>query len=1254
MAQAFAFFIIAEAISAAISFLFPAEGPRLKDLSVSASSYGNPIPQAYGTMRVASNMIWANPIQEHKSTQKAGLGSFYKQYTYTVDMALALCYGPVQSIRRIWANGKLIFDATGASPSVNNGKYLYTFYDGTEDQLPDPAIQASVGASNAPAYRGICYIVFTQFLLTDFGNQIPQISVELYAGPAQATPYTDLTNDGSARLTGYGNASPYAVDFDRGVMYIYDPTTYTISTVSTTTGIKTGSANPILAPEDIWDSGHLSAVWDISYYGEVFVTMGQQNLSRYARLEPSSLNVISTISHAIPGDSYPAYNPPLSPPFIPAANQVYYDTAGMNALIVSYRGECWYTDLTLSPALTNIIGTFGDLYTLRVFCPIDQGFWAMLIGGSIFDTSNTLTLKFVSELAFLDDSYQDYVLENPDAGIGSTGMLPIAVVMDTDTSSVIMFFSCKHTDNTYAAKYTRDTRSVIWQVKIPEGFSDNDYRARRLESNQVAWVSGTKLFIMDTSDGSFVNLTPAGAQLAPGVFGLIEEIVGLHYNPGESGYTLPSGTAQGGVFYDGRSGNMISLGGNGDVPRIIRVGYFANVAVDLQFILESMLLQAGLLPDQFDMSALAAVSVNGYGFAQMTDLKSVIEELTQVFLFDIVERDGKLVAVVRGGTDSVETISYKALSAQGNNEPDKANFWKETRLSEADLPAQISLTYYNLEQDFETSTATSKRIFAPVPTMFSRQQEGVEATISFHPDDAKDRANAMLYTTWAERTKHETRIPLAYAYLDPTDLITVNLADGRSYFERILQMEMGADYCSNMNTSGQDSGVYSFDLTADGGNGFTQTVQPPQPARMFVFNTPYLRDTDTSGDGSVSVYYTGVANLGGYAFEGATTFIAVDNSNYQVLDIVENDVEWGILSGTLASPSHGCFALDWGNTITIYPSVSWFALETITDDQLWAGGNMCIVGDEVISFRDAVQNTDGSWTISNLLRGLRGTEWACDSHIANEPFVFLSTSTIQIEQKQIDAGGQDFWYKAVGTGTSLSSAIALEIEYEPRDLMPYAPAQLAAAWSGGDISISFSRRTRYGGNMTDGTGTVPLHETQEAYEVDIYDGDTVVRTLSVNNGATPVDFPSVTYPAADIVADFTDPLTTVTVEVYQLGITGRGFGTKATLTISGTPSPTARYWGASALTSLAESDILALSNEDISNDFDNTVSYNCTGGKYPYFCFPQTFGTPSAVLVNSLPFSDFSVAVVSVGGNNYNVLKFNNIQHGSAIPVVWK
>jgi hypothetical protein len=102
-----------------------------------------------------------------------------------------------------------------------------------------------------------------------------------------------------------------------------------------------------------------------------------------------------------------------------------------------------------------------------------------------------------------------------------------------------------------------------------------------------------------------------------------------------------------------------------------------------------------------------------------------------------------------------------------------------------------------------------------------------------------------------------------------------------------------------------------------------------------------------------------------------------------------------------------------------------------------------------------------------------------------------------------------------------------------------------------------------------------------------------------------------------------------------------------------------RYWGTSNLTSLTDSQIIALSGgSELSTTKNKSVSYDASGGKYPYYCFPASFGTLGAVTVNGLSFSDYTVTsktFVNASGysSTYSIVRFNSIQNGSSISVTW-
>ena len=151
------------------------QGPRVADLRVQSSAYGEPIPRVYGRLRVAGNVIWSPGIAEHTSrgSSKRGTGT---SYSYSASFAVALAARPILGVGRIWSDGKLMKDAQDrfvipATVRVDTGD---------ERQAADPLISAAEGA-NAPAYRGLAYAVFEDLALGEFANRIPNLTFELIA-----------------------------------------------------------------------------------------------------------------------------------------------------------------------------------------------------------------------------------------------------------------------------------------------------------------------------------------------------------------------------------------------------------------------------------------------------------------------------------------------------------------------------------------------------------------------------------------------------------------------------------------------------------------------------------------------------------------------------------------------------------------------------------------------------------------------------------------------------------------------------------------------------------------------------------------------------------------------------------------------------------------------------------------------------------------------------------------------------------------
>jgi hypothetical protein len=162
------------------------------------------IPQVFGSMRLAGNVIWARPLIEKRRKQSAGKGGGGQTvvaYESFATFAVAFARGPVDAVRRVWADGKLLVDLSENAQqgkSYRYGERIYRFHLGTEDQGPDPVVEMHEGAGNVPAYRSLVYLTFDELPLKDFGNRIPNITAEVVATASTVHPsqHIDLASQG--------------------------------------------------------------------------------------------------------------------------------------------------------------------------------------------------------------------------------------------------------------------------------------------------------------------------------------------------------------------------------------------------------------------------------------------------------------------------------------------------------------------------------------------------------------------------------------------------------------------------------------------------------------------------------------------------------------------------------------------------------------------------------------------------------------------------------------------------------------------------------------------------------------------------------------------------------------------------------------------------------------------------------------------------------------------------------------------------
>ena len=149
------------------------ETGKVDRFRLTSAGEGDPIAQVYGRMRVGGHVIWASDFQESSTTTGGGKGSRSQpevtEFSYSVSLAVAVCEGEITRVGRVWADGEEV------APDDLNMRVYY----GTDDQLPDPVIEAIEGAGRVPAYRGTAYVVMEDIPLAPYGNRVPQFSFEV-------------------------------------------------------------------------------------------------------------------------------------------------------------------------------------------------------------------------------------------------------------------------------------------------------------------------------------------------------------------------------------------------------------------------------------------------------------------------------------------------------------------------------------------------------------------------------------------------------------------------------------------------------------------------------------------------------------------------------------------------------------------------------------------------------------------------------------------------------------------------------------------------------------------------------------------------------------------------------------------------------------------------------------------------------------------------------------------------------------------
>jgi hypothetical protein len=1077
-----------------------ATGPRLDNLSVQDSRYGAGIPIIYGSARVAGNVIWSTNLIETQHNSSVGgkggvtAGVSTTTYTYSVHVAVGICSGPIGGINTIWADSTVIYQQGVWSSNLFDGVTIYT---GAAGQSADGFMQSILGAGNVPAYQGLAYIVFDNLQLSSFGNRLPNLTFEIAPPSTSDNPVwlgsTDAGISQRLQAAQSGTMLPINLSGSAVVQSVLvggykasgSNVTFTVATYDVSADVPLQLSRNSSAAFSA--SAPLDCAWALSPDGR-FIAMYLQNSSgvshnfclydsvaqSFGAVYSTTLAASSTIKQIV---------------WIDAQHFVIDDSSGgVRGLHVFARSGTGIIDLGFTQVWGSGSASSTSLFYGAQFTPYADG---LLAYTTVVTGLNIVTLQ-ARLINWRNNKLAVGAAFNVATGLTlGTGSGPHArfvqsaagewtLVFGTVVNTCLMSFEPSSTAAVVTRGWTNFTLAATGTTQFPMFYGDRILLAQRVASQSNYCLSE----ILLTTTGFTLSVDSAAVS---GGTALDFYFAALRL---DSGRYLLMGV--GGFYY-----NIGQLA-------IIRRNQDGSVAA----IVSDILSRAGYAAGDSDVSALADSLITGYVLQDPTSARHAIEPLQAYTPFDLIETAGQLKAVLRGGDASATLPSSEARAALlGKTQPPAL---LTVRSQEMDLPREVCVDAIDPSRNYEVNSQRARRIATS-----AKSTQKITLPIVCSAGTAKQIAERLLFTAWAERNLIKLSVSRAWLALDPSDVVDLgngNLLRVTSITQSggLVQIEGFYSYAASLDSA----------AVADGGQAIIASASAPVASILYLLDLPLLHATDDQP----GVY---VAASGLTGWRGATVMRSSDGASYSAVAQMPLAASCGIATSVLSSGS--ALYPDNANSVTVQMSQD--ELSSCGWIDLTTGSNAALLGNEIIQFQTATLIGPGLYRLSNLLRGRRGTESATTTHAIGEAFVLLQAGTVDFLAARLSDRGATYDFRALTTSQSLSDAQDYAFTYGMRTLCPLSPVLTKAARSGGttgDLTLTWARRARLNAEWVDYID-VPLDEAQELYEVDVMNGAAVMRAF------TGLTAPTVTYTAAQQTADWGGSVpATFTINLYQI------------------------------------------------------------------------------------------------------------------------
>lgn len=1055
------------------------EGPRLDDLKVTVADYGTPISYVYGTRRLQGCPIFfAEPLREIKRRRKTKGGKM-NDFTYRGTWASLAAGHEIDAVLRVWFDKHLIYDETGVGP------------------------RSPFSLTKSSSFDILNFIRI--YLGTDTQEPDPRMEATVDAkegaGSTPAHRGTGYVFFEEIPLEKLGNRLPQIS------MEVADSAEVSFPDEEVAPAADWNNAarfspdfSRLLLPAgyQFWDVATRSILID----GSFVLPSGIGSLGGFAI--DSEGTIWTTGSRTFTNRALISYGP---------------DGVGSGAIVAEIQDSDG-NYILLADNVHVIRANGKDMVCVRPFLAAPYtGTYTAPLGWVARYTADLTGTEWAPYWYWSDSDEQAWTIGNDGAdtifyNLSDTSYFTANVGAITSANLQVFHYEGGGVDhfvvhnagNLYFVD--RNTHAVTGPVSI--GGEDADVAFYNMPPNPASfWIGNgvTQFSEVSSVDGTTIRTLSV-----------------LSYDTGVS--------SDNGVYDPVNHAWVVFDAGSPSVLRWHYIDRAIGADVTLGSIVEDVAERCGIADADIDVSDLDQL-VSGYSWTQGTG-REIVAPLLDAYDSDLRPHNFILQGVKRGDA-AIATINVAEFVRQG--EEDR---YKITVTQDTDLPRVLNFSFADPAGDQQANTVRVQRHFDATDGV--RELSINMSTLVLTVDDARQMAERYFRRQWNGREKIVNALSPQRLAVEPADIYTLGLDDSVTRTARLTKMTVTGKENILRCEWERDAPILaglssSTGAPMDGRR--EEVILIPQVSKGFMLDISLVEDSD---NGSNPIIYYGAGPYGPGLWPGATVLQSADGEDYdeEIAGVPSTSpLAWGIATDVLDDATPAVW--DRGNSINVTLKNGTLTSATEAALNINPRLNQAAIGVsgawEIIQFATATLEGDGTYTLTGLKRGRRGSEWATGGHAVGDYFVLLDA----VFDEELGASdiGDTLYFKIVTQGREEEGAFPILVDpYLAESHKPYAPAHFEAVNDSGDWDFTWVRRSRIGYRWTGGLA-VPLGEASEVYEVSILDGDgEEVRVISSASEAA-------TYTDAQQNTDFGVSLDGVRALVYQISdLTDRGHGTE--------------------------------------------------------------------------------------------------------------